>query len=167
MAGYGFAENAAFWQQVADGIPEGARVAAGAMARYIAQRAANDTLKRTSHAPGEYWEAAPGAPPASASGNLAASMYWTRGAGGSRAWAYVGNSARQAKMLEFGCHPVEPTSRKVMHWVDSGGSWYHAILPADGSDMPEHPFLRPTVEEASDDGGLRRAAIDAFRKYDP
>ena len=173
MGGISFRRNAAFWQSVADGIPEGARVASGAMARYLAERTASDTLRRTSHAPGEYWKAAPGAPPASASGNLAAQMYWRRGTGAVKASAYVGNSARQAKMLENGCEPVRPSSMKVMHWHDSGneanpsGEWYHAVLPADESGMPAHPFLQPTVAEAVSDGGLQRAAISAFRKYDP
>ncbi len=174
MTPYGFAENIAYWQRIADGIDEGARVAAGAMARYLAERTARDTLSRTSHAVGEYWKAAPGAPPAMASGNLASQMYWTRGAGGGgRASAHVGNRARQAKMLEHGCEPVTPSSMKVMHWHDSGnaqnpgGEWYHARLPAAGDGMPAHPFLRPTVDEAIDDGGLRKAALDAFRPYDP
>jgi hypothetical protein len=146
----------------------GAKAAAEAMARYVAERAAYDTLQRTSHGVGEYWKAAPGVPPASASGNLAASMFWTRAQGSStRARAYAGNSARYAKMLEFGCHPVRPTRGKVMHWSDSGGEWYHAVLPADGSDMPEHPFLGPTTDEAVEDGELRRVAMEAFEEYDP
>ena len=70
-------------------------------------------------------------------------------------------------MLERGCHPVTPTRFKVMHWTDSGGSWYHARLPADGSDMPEHPFLAPTVDESVDDGSLQDVAVEAFREYDP
>jgi hypothetical protein len=53
-----------------------------------------------------------------------------------------------------------------MHWEDSGGSWFHARLPADG-EFPEHPFLRPTAEEAIDDGELTRVAIEAFIPYDP
>ena len=146
----------------------GAKAAAEAMARYVAERTASDTLMRTSHGAGEYWKSTPGTPPASASGNLAAEMFWTRARGSStRASALAGNRARYAKMLEFGCHPVEPTHSKVMHWVDSGGSWYHAMLPADGSDMPEHPFLGPTTDEAVDDGELQRVAVEAFREYDP
>ena len=160
-------QNLADWQAVRRGLPAGARAGAEAMARYLAERAAHDTLQRASHAPGDYFKAAPGAPPASASGNLAASMYFTRGTGGLRAEAYVGNSALYAGLHEFGCHPVEPTHFKVMHWVDSEGSWYHARLPADGSDMPEHPFLGPTADEAADDGSLTDAAMDAFREYDP
>ncbi len=160
-------ENAEELRRIERRAQAGARAAAEAMARYIAERTARDTLTRTSHAPGEYWKAAAGAPPASASGNLASQMYWTRGSGGLRASASAGNRARQAKMLEHGCEPVTPSSMKVMHWVDSGGSWYHARLPARGDRMPAHPFLGPTVDEAIDDGGLRQAAIDGFEPYDP
>lgn len=162
------AENLARWQQIAQQARLGAKATAEAMARYVAERAAQDTLQRASHASGDYYKAPPGAPPASASGNLASQMYWTRASGsGTRATAFAGNRARYAKMLENGCHFVEPTRMKVMHWVDSGGSWYHARLPADGSDMPAHPFLDPTTEEAIDDGELHRIAVEAFREYDP
>ena len=162
------AENLAQWQRIAARSRLGAKAAAEAMARYVAERAAQDTLQRATHGAGEYYKAAPGAPPASASGNLAAQMYSTPAQGGdTRATAFAGNRARYAKMLEFGCHFVEPTRMKVMHWVDSGGSWYHARLPADGSGMPEHPFLGPTTDEAIDDGELSRVATDAFREYDP
>jgi len=161
-------ENVAELQRLRRRAEMGAKAAAEAMARYVAERAASDTLQRTSHGVGEYWKAAPGAPPASASGNLAASMYWTRAQGSAtRARAFAGNRARYAKMLEFGCEPVRPTDSKVMHWTDSGGEWYHAMLPASGEDMPEHPFLGPTTDEAVDDGELQRAAIEAFREYDP
>jgi hypothetical protein len=132
------------------------------MARYIAERTAEDTLRRNTHAPGAYYKAKAGAPPSYASGSLARGMYWRPASGGLRASAYAGNNARHAKLLEFGGCVLRPTSGKVMHWTDSGGSWYHAQLPA-----PAHPFLEPTVQEAIDDGSLRQVAIDAFREYDP
>ena len=174
MPGISFWDNVAQWEAIERRAALGAKAGAEAMARYLAERAASDTLQRTSHAAGEYWVAAAGAPPASASGNLAAQMFWTRARGSStRATADVGNSARQAKMLENGCNPVSPTTAKVMHWTDSGnaknpsGEWYHALLPADGSPMPAHPFLAPTIEEAVMDGELQRVALEAFAKYDP
>lgn len=145
----------------------GAAVAAAAMARYIAERTANDTLRRNKHAPGAYHKARPGAPPSYASGSLAKGMYYTPASGGLRASAYVGNSARHARLLEFGGCVLRPTTRKVMHWTDSAGSWYHAALPMDRSEQPEHPFLGPTTDEAIDDGELQQVAIDAFRDYDP
>jgi hypothetical protein len=159
-------ENLAQWLQIEARARLGAAAAAEAMARYIAERVADDTLRRTHHAPGAYHKAAPGAPPATASGNLARSMYWTPASGGLRASAYAGNSARYARLLEFGGCVLTPTSGKVMHWTDTGGSWYHARLPA-GGEYPEHPFLGPTTDEAIDDGELRRVAVEAFREYDP
>ena len=167
-----FEDNLAHWLQIEQRARLGAQAAAEAMARYIAERTADDTLRRTTHAPGAYFKAAPGAPPAMASGSLAKGMYWTPASGGPpasgglRASAYAGNSARHAKLLEFGGCVLTPTSGKVMHWTDTGGSWYHARLPASG-DYPPHPFIAPTTDEAIDDGTLRQVAIDAFREYDP
>ena len=144
----------------------GAPAMANAMAEYIADRVASDTLRRTTHAPGAYFKSRPGAPPASASGNLARSMFTTPASAGLRSTAQVGNNAKYAKLLEHGGCVLQPTSRKVMHWTDSGGSWYHARLPATG-ETPAHPFLQPTVEEAIADGSLTRVALEAFLPYDP
>lgn len=146
----------------------GAAAMANAMAEYLADRVANDTLRRTVHAPGMYHKAAPGAPPASASGRLAKSMFTTPAPAsrGVRATALVGNNAKYAKLMEHGGCVLKPTSNRVMHWTDSRGSWYHPRLPAD-EDFPAHPFLEPTVREAIDDGELTRVAIEAFIPYDP
>jgi len=144
----------------------GAPAMADAMAEYLSDRVANDMLRRTVHSEGAYYKARPGAPPATASGRLAKGMFTTPASSGLRVTAWVGNSARHAKILEYGGCVLTPTSGKVMHWRDSGGSWYHARLPASG-DYPAHPFLEPAVREAIADGSLQRAAIDAFRPYDP
>ena len=159
------------WLEAAiDRIDYGAAAAANAMAEYIADRIENDMLRRTTHGAGVYHKAAPGAPPAYASGNLAKSTFWTPAAAsrGLRATAYVGNSARQAKLLEFGGCVLTPTGGKTMKWKDTGRKtpWHHARLPVEG-DFPAHPFIQPTVQEAIDDGSLRRVAIAAFMPYDP
>ena len=161
-------ENAAEWARIEQQARLGAQAAAEAMAKYIAERTADDTLRRTTHGTGVYHKAAPGAPPAYASGNLAKSTFWmpAPASRGLRATAYVGNSAKYANLLEFGGCVLTPTSGKVMHWTDSEGSWYHARLPASGQ-FPAHPFIQPTVQEAIDDGSLRQVFIDAFRPYDP
>jgi hypothetical protein len=142
----------------------GASAAANAMARYIAERTADDTLRQITHAPGAYYKARPGAPPAYASGALAKGMFWTPAATsqGTRATAYAGNSARHANLLEHGGCVLRPTRGKVMAWKDTGGAWHHRSLPA-----PAHPYLAPTVQDAIDDGSLRQVAIDAFRPFDP
>lgn len=161
-------ENVAQWEEIVRQSRKGAKAMAEAMARYLAERAAWDTLQRSTHAPGEYYKAPRGAPPASASGHLASSMYWTRAQGSdTKARAFAGNSADYAKLLEHGCEPVTPVRGKVMHWTDSEGSWYHARLPAREDRFPEHPFLAPTVDESVEDGELRRVALEAFEPYDP
>jgi hypothetical protein len=161
-------ENLAYWIDIQRTARLGAAAAANAMARYIADRVVNDTLQQTTHAPGAYHRARPGAPPASASGSLAKGMYVRPASGEIRASAYVGNDARHAKILEFGGCVLQPTGGKTMKWKDTGRDthWHHARLPVDGP-FPEHPFLGPTTDEAIDDGTLRQIAIDEFRKYDP
>jgi hypothetical protein len=159
------------WLEAAIEMMEyGAAAMAGAMAEYLADRVANDTLRRTTHSPGMYYKARPGAPPAYVSGTLAKSMFVTPSATsrGSRATALVGNNARQAKLMEYGGCVLQPTSGKTMKWKDSGRDrpWHHARLPEAG-EFPAHPFLAPTIQEAIDDGSLLRVAIDAFRPYDP
>lgn len=146
----------------------GAPAMVNAMTAYLADHVANDTLRRTTHSPGMYYKSPAGSPPAYVSGTLSKSMFVTPSAAsrGMRATAYVGNSARHAKLLEFGGCVLQPTSGRVMHWRDSGGSWYHSRLPASGA-YPPHPYLQPTVAEAIDDGSLTRVAIAAFRPYDP
>lgn len=154
-------ENIVFLEGVLAKAKLGAAAAATAMARFIAERTANDTLRRTSHPSGEWHRARPGEPPAMASGNLADSMFFVPASGGLRASSLVGNSAEYSRILEFG-HDLAPPTKHFMHWVDSGGSWYHTFLR-----VPPHPYLEPTVEESIDDGSLREAAIEAFRPYDP
>jgi hypothetical protein len=155
-------ENVAYLEAVLAKAKLGAAATAAAMAAYVAERVKGETLTRNMHSPGAYYKARPGAPPSSASGRLAKGMYSTPASGGLRATAIAGNDAEHAKLLEFGGCVLRPTGGKVMHWTDSGGSWFHAVLPGK-----EHPFLGPTTEDAVDDGELRRVAIDAFREYDP
>jgi len=156
-------ENLAEWIAIEQRARLGARAAAEAMARYVAERIRDDTLQRRRHAPGQYYKAKPGEPPSYSSGALMESVYSTPASGGLRASASVGSTDKRARLFEFGGCVLKPTSRSVMHWVDSGGSWYHAELRVD----VEHPFVGPTTEDAIDDGELLRVAIEAFREYDP
>ena len=161
-------ENLAYLIEIEAIARKGAAAAATAMARYIADRVVTDTLTQTTHAPGAYHKARPGAPPATASGSLAKGMYWTPASGELRASAYVGNTARHAKLMEFGGCVLQPTDGKTMKWKDTGRQthWHHVRLPVEG-EFPAHPFLEPTTDEAMDDGELRQVAIDAFREFDP
>lgn len=156
-------ENLAEWLAILERARLGAAAAADAMARYVAERTANETLRRRRTAPGQYYKAVPGEPPAYGSGKLAKSMYWEPASRGLRASAVAGSRDKRASLFEFGGCVLKPTSRSVMHWVDSGGSWYHRELRVD----VEHPFLSLTTEEAIDDGELQRVAVEAFREYDP
>lgn len=88
-------------------------------------------------------------------------MVHTPASDGIRATARVGNRVSYSRILEFGC-VITPTNKKFLHWVDSGGSWYHEFLV-----VKPHPFLEPTVDESIDDGSLRDEAVDAFEPYDP
>jgi len=146
----------------------GAAAMADAMAQHLAERVADDTLRRNVHAPGAYHRAKPGSPPSYASGNLANAMYWTPASGGLRATAMVGNDDKRARVFEFGGCVLKPTSGTHMGWKDTGrsdnpsGIWRHRQVEGRA-----HPFLQPTVQEAIDDGSLQRVAIAAFMPYDP
>lgn len=145
----------------------GAEAVANAMAEYIARRVAEDTLRRRRHAPGQFYRAQRGQPPAYGSGKLADSMFWEPASGGLRASAIAGSNDKRASLFEHGGCVLQPgDSRSVMKWHDSGGWWSHHRLPLSGT-WPEHPFIRPTVEDAVADGSLRRVAIEAGTPYDP
>jgi hypothetical protein len=92
-------------------------------------------------------------------------MYWIPASrGGLRAFAWVGNDSDYARVTEFGC-VVSALNRDKLHWKDSGSpikGWFHDVL-----EIPEHPYLSPTTEEAVDDGSLAEAGRDEFRRYDP
>lgn len=144
-----------------------AHAVAEAMAEFIAERIRNETLRRRRTAPGQYYKAKKGDPPAYGTGALARSIYTTTASGSAlRAGAEVGSTDKRAALFEFGGCVLTERSRPVMKWHDSGGWWSHHRLPLSGT-WPEHPFLRPTVEAAIDDGSLREAAIKAFIPYDP
>jgi len=161
--------NIAYLEGVEALARQGAAAAANAMAKYIAERVALDTLTRNRVAPGAYHVARRGAPPAMRTGSLADSMFWTPASGELRATALAGSEDKRARLFEFGgC--VLKSARGMLGWRDSGrpdnpsGIWTHWLLTRD---KEEHPFLGPTTDEAIDDGDLRRVAIEEFRKFDP
>lgn len=163
-----FEENIRRLEAMIRNAEGGAEAVANAMARYIAERTAQDTLTRNKHAPGAYHRARPGAPPSYASGALANAMFWTPASGKLRATAIVGNSDKRARIFEHGGCVLKPTDGTHMGWKDTGrkdnpsGIWRHRQV-----EGREHPFLGPTIEEAIDDGELRRVAIESGRPYDP
>lgn len=146
---------------------DGAQAAATAMARYIAWRTSEITLRRHIHAPGEFSPHHPGEPPAYASGALAESIFYVPAYAGLRTTALVSTDSPYSRILEFGC-VVTPKKETHVAWHDTGrpdnpsGWWRHEIV-----EIHAHPFLGPTTDEAIADGELQRAAIEAFREYDP
>ena len=154
-------ENLDYLLEVESVARRGPAAAATAMARYIAERVARWTLRRSSHSPGEWYRQGPLRPPAYASGHLVRSMFFLPAHEGMRTTAVAGNDAEYSRILEFGC-VITPTNKEELHWTDTGGSWYHTILA-----VPPHPYLGPTTAEAIEDGELQDAAIAAFRRYDP
>lgn len=155
--------NLAYLEDVLRLAEKSAQAVATEMAEYITWRVRNITLRRAFHAPGEWYRARPGEPPAYASGTLAESIYSRPAYPGLRASALVqvDPDLKYGRIQEFGC-TVEPTYWSLMHWTDSGGSWYHPVLKVEA-----HPYLGPTTEEAINDGSLEEIAIEAFREYDP
>ncbi len=166
-------ENVAYWEGIVERAKLGANAMADAMAEYIARRVSEDTLRRRRHAPGQYYRSPAGAPPAYASGKLADSMTWEPAGRGLRASAVVTSTDKRAGLFEFGGCVLQPgDSSSVLKWRDTGrpdnpsGWWSHHRIPLAG-EYPAHPFVRPTVEEAIDDGELTRVAVEAFRPFDP
>ena len=159
-------ENLAQWIAIEQRARLGAAAAAEAMAAYIAERIRNDTLRRRRTAPGQFYKAKRGDPPAMGSGALADSVYSTPASGGLRASAYAGSTDKRASLFEFGGCVLQAPVGSVMKWKDSRGWWSHRKLPLDGT-WPEHPFIGFTTDEAIADGELQRVAVEAFAEYDP
>jgi hypothetical protein len=158
-----FEENVRLLEEYREKARGGAQAVANAMARYVAERVANDTLTRRRLAPGTYHKAKPGDPPSYGSGNLARSMFWNPASEGLRATAIVGSTDKRAKLFEFGGCDLTPTNRPRLHWRDSRGWWSHPALKVS----VEHPFLGPTTEDAINEGELQRVAIEAAIPFDP
>ena len=161
--------NIAYLEAVEALARQGAPAVANRMAEYIAERTAQDTLQRNRLSPGMYHKAKAGDPPAMMSGKLADSMFTEPASEGLRSSALAGNDDKRARLFEHGGCVLQPGKGRMLHWRDSGrpdnpgGWWSHWFLRVD----TEHPFLRPTVEDAIDDGELQRVAVEEFRKYDP
>lgn len=150
-----------FWEDAQKLSRQGAAEAANAGVEYLMRRAREDTLMRSQHPTNSWHRTRWGDPPAVASGNLIRTMYVNRATGELFAEASWGNSSDYGRILEFGCRIV-PTEKKFLHWEDSHGSWYHKWL-----DVPPHPYISTTTEEAVDDGSLHDVMVDKFREYDP
>lgn len=165
MSDISFEENVKLWQDVSKLAAQGAAPAATALAKHVADRAQKVTLRRMKKPSGAWHRARPGEPPSLSSGKLADNMFYIPARrGGTTAFAWIGNEADYARILEFGC-TVSALNKARLHWKDSGSpikGWFHQVL-----EVPAHPYLSPTTEEAVDDGSLAEAGREAFRPYDP
>ena len=81
-------------------------------------------------------------------------MYSKPAYGGIRATAMVGNDSDYGRILEYGC-VITPKNGVYLGWQDTGrpdnpsGIWRHRSV-----NLPPHPYLRPTTDEAIEDGSL-------------
>jgi len=122
-----------------------------------AARAARQNLNLVSHAPGIFWKAPPGRPPARASGHLLESMVTFPSYSRVRSTAVAGNTALYAGIQEFG-GSTWPNQGKFMHWLTKpAGSWFKEVVY-----VPQHSYLRVATERTIRDGSLQRSAMTAF-----
>lgn len=131
---------------------------ANAMAKTFQDRVVNVTLQERFHPPRIFYKAPPGRPPAYASGNLAASIRMTPAFTSVRASSSVYATAVYAALQEFGGQ-TWPSRYRFMHWRNNRGPWWKKRVT-----VPEHPYMRPTVDELARTGELTRAAMDSFMK---
>lgn len=148
-------ELSAYLQGFKNRVASAAGPSATEMANAVKDRMVNDTLRRSQHAPGVFWKAVEGLPPAYASGRLAGSVFVEPSSGFIFAKANVGVSAKYASIQEWGGW-TEPNHGEFMHWRNPR-PWYRKHV-----DIPEHPYFRPTVERMIRDGSLSKAAANAF-----
>ena len=148
--------EASFLRILQDKVAAAAAPEANAMAETFQRRVQDVTLREISHAPGMFWKAPLGRPPAYASGNLSRSIIRIPAAGLVRASALVGATAIYSALQEFG-GTTRPTRSKYLHWTNSAGPWWMKSVT-----VPKHPYMRPSLEAVIFDGSLQRSAIDAF-----
>jgi phage gpG-like protein len=151
-------ENVALWESLLATVASSAPDIADGMAKTFQARIQNVTLRESAHAPGQFYRAPRGHPPAYASGTLARSIIRRPAFGGVRATGSVGATAVYAAIQEFGGYTWG--NHGLMHWRNSAGEWF-----MNDVYVPEHPYFRPTVEATIRDGSLQRSAIVAFEAH--
>lgn len=151
-------ENVKLWESLLATVADSAPDIADGMAEVFQGRVQNFTLRQSIHPPGMFWKATTGRPPAYVTGNLARSIIMTPAHGSITATASVGATAVYAAIQEFGGYTWG--NRGLMHWRNSGGEWFMRKV-----FVPEHPYMRPTVEATIRDGSLQRSAIAAFMAH--
>lgn len=117
------------------------------------------TLSEVAHPAGIFWKAPPGRPPAYASGVLRESIVLVSAYGSSvSASSSVYALAIYAALQEYG-GSTWPNRSRYMHWVNSAGPWWKKRVT-----VPEHPYMRPSLEACIRDGSLTGSAMVAFER---
>jgi phage gpG-like protein len=145
----------AYLKALQDAAASAVSPAATAMAEQVQTRV-QSLLRGTTHPPGVFFKAVRGRPPAYASGNLAKSVVTTPAYGAVRATASVGSHLRYSALQEWG-GVTWPSNGPYMHWRNNRGPWWMKRVT-----VPEHPYMRPAVEQCINDGSLTRVSMDAF-----
>jgi hypothetical protein len=146
-------ENAEYLGRVKDLAATAAAPAASMMSKTMGA-AVRRVLSRTAHAPGLYWEAPRGQPPAFVTGNLYAQTFNTPAYGEVLASATVGNTAIYAAIQEGG---GETWGNPLMKWRNTGGYWERYRVY-----VPEHSYFTPALREVIGNGTLQGGAAAAF-----
>lgn len=162
------AENIALFKAIRDQAEGAAVPAADGMAEQFSGDVGR-VLRMTFHAPmpagaphyrkfGIFYPAAAGAPPAYATGNLAASMFREPASGGIVASALVGNDAVYAAVQEEGA-TLYPNSA-YLHWVNTQGSYFMRSVT-----VPAHPYFGRTLRFDVANGSLTGAAMAGWESH--
>jgi hypothetical protein len=158
-------ENAAFFEAIKDQVPGANQNANTRMSSQFSGDVSR-VLRMTFHAPGPsgaphyrpfgiFYNAAEGAPPAYATGNLANSMVRTPASAGLVSRAMVGNVAIYAGVQEWGA--VNLPNSAYLHWRNTRGSfWMKSVT------ITEHPYFRRALEFDLANGSLTEAAMKGF-----
>ncbi len=150
-----FAQHIATLEGFATRAPLGAEAAANAMADEF-KPAVQSVLLARSHAFATKTPSARGEPPAAISDALAASVMNDPAVpiGDDAYLAKSGPTTRYSRIQELGGwmegHPL-------MHWREDGVQHWSA-----GHELPERPYVKPTLDAEVASGSLISAAVDAF-----
>lgn len=160
-------EALALLKEVRDKVATAAPECAMAMGRTHERHLTHVTLMESgAHPPVTQTPAAPGAPPASITGNLRRSVTCVPGAqGGSFATSLVGPHVTYAATQEWG--GVHHGSPSMWLWIKYIGAaevkrrkWVRQTVT-----IPARPYMRPSRDAVVADGSVVRAANEAFMAH--
>lgn len=149
-------EDLKYFKSLQTAVSRSPKSIAKTMADTFTKRVRNDTLKQSFHPPGAFYRAPIGRPPAYASGALSRSVRASAAVGGATfAYANVNVYSQYGALQEWGGFTWG--NHGLMRWTNDAGKWF-----MNDVRIPEHPYMRPTLEAVIRDGSLQRSAIDSF-----